>query len=165
MVERLAKQLGLSFSRPWFKNYEVAEAKVGEHRLYLLKPLTYMNRSGDAIERFFWKKNLPFDHLLVAVDQMDLPPGEFRLKLKGGDAGHNGLKSVMHYTQPENFKRLYLGIGRPEDGTSVVDHVLGEPTAEQAQAIQQAASQAAELVPRILEWGWEKAIHEFNRRS
>lgn len=165
LVEELARFLGLSFKRPLFKNYEYIRTEVGEHEFFFLKPLTYMNRSGDAVERFLWKSNLGWDSLLVAVDQMDLPLGQLRLKLKGGDAGHNGLKSLMAYAEGESFKRLYIGIGRPASGSLVTDHVLTPPEDHERAEMAQAVCRARDAVLSIPAIGWEKAMNEINQRT
>lgn len=94
-------------------------AKVGD-RARLVQPLTYMNRSGQVLRYF---GNTP---LVVVCDQMDLPAGRIRLRRGGSTAGHRGLASLIEYKGDGDFIRLYIGIGRPKRGETVIDHVLGE---------------------------------------
>ncbi len=96
-----------------------------EHGVVLVKPLTYMNRSGRVIPRLLRRFSAPLDHLVVVVDNMDLPPGEIRMKRRGGPTTHNGLKSIDEALESTEYPRLYIGVGRPSTGESVVDHVLG----------------------------------------
>ena len=91
----------------------------------LVKPLTYMNRSGRVIPWLLRRFSVPLDQLVVVVDNMDLPPGEIRMKRRGGSTTHNGLKSIDETLKSTEYSRLYIGVGRPEPGESVIDHVLG----------------------------------------
>jgi PTH1 family peptidyl-tRNA hydrolase len=95
----------------------------GDEAIILIQPLTYMNNSGDIINEI---DNFVKEEMVVICDQMDLPVGSIRIKMGGGDAGHNGLKSIINNLDGFNgFTRIYVGIGRPKMGESVVDHVLG----------------------------------------
>lgn len=99
----------------------------------LIKPLTYMNRSGDILAHFPLVKA---EDLIVICDQMDLPLGMIRIRKKGGDAGHNGLKSIISNLDGERgFIRIYVGIGRPAEGVSVPDHVLGKDPDQETRQI------------------------------
>ena len=126
LIELLSEQLVLSLKKPLFRQYEYAGDFSGTNSLHLIKPLTYMNRSGDIMPGLLRRKKISTESLLIITDNMDLPPGKVRMKASGSSAGHNGLKSIIHNVGSGNFFRLYIGVGRPEKGTSVVDHVLGE---------------------------------------
>lgn len=180
VLQHLADLLGLSFSQALFSPYARAECRL--HRLSelwpdlsyaedavlsLIKPLTYMNRSGEVFPRLIeaWeRKSLTVAKPVVVVDQMDLLPGELRFKSKGGTAGHNGLKSLVSFIA-EDFYPLYVGIGRPADGIAVVDHVLGTPLGAEAEAIHLACERAARSLAICLSRGIEAAMHETNRKS
>lgn len=163
-VEAVADRLGLSFRKPLFKNYLLAVKKWENHTLFLLKPLTYMNLSGAAVVPFLAKHQLPNENLLVALDQMDLPPGRARIKPKGSNAGHNGLKSLESCLKSSEFKRLYLGIGRPSNG-KIIEHVLGVPDPRDKALIQGQVNQAAESFLKVFSEGWEAAFNEINTRN
>lgn len=180
VIQHLADLLGLSFSQPLFSPFarvEFPAARLTElwpdldfpegSLVSLIKPLTFMNRSGDVIPGLLasWeKKSMVVERPVVIVDQMDLPPGELRFKSKGGTAGHNGLKSLVSYLE-EDFFPLYVGIGRPEAGIAVVDHVLGTPVGPEADALQLACKRATRSLALCLSKGIEAAMHETNRKS
>jgi PTH1 family peptidyl-tRNA hydrolase len=144
------------WKKPFFKPYLESKIVRPQGDLLLVKPLTYMNRSGDAAVR------IPFleaDQLVVVVDNMDLSPGRIRLKRGGGDAGHNGLKSLQARLETTSYLRLYIGIGRPNQGT-VIDHVLGR--IPQSDAIYQGIEKACEALLLISEIGVDKAMMRIN---
>ena len=114
--------------------------------LILLRWGGFMNHSGAAVPHLRRRYRLNPRQLLVVVDNMDLPPGRCRLRMGGGDAGHNGLKSLIAAWGGGGFRRLYIGVGRPSRGTSVVEHVLGRPEGRDAAAVEGACGRAARAV-------------------
>lgn len=126
-LERLAEKWGVSFRKRFFREYGEAMAMREGIRFILIKPVTFMNRSGRVIPDLLARYSLSPSDLLVVVDNMDLLPGSCRLKKKGSSAGHNGLKSIMSATGTGEFMRLYIGVGRPGKEDTVIDHVLGVP--------------------------------------
>ncbi len=139
-VERIAALKGMKLRKRCFRLYRRASAG----NLTLVEPLTYMNSSGDVVE-----ENLkPGDEMVVIVDQMDLPPGRIRIRRGGGSAGHNGLKSIIA-AHGSDFIRIYVGIGRPQEGTSVTDHVLTRFNETDRALVDQAEERAAEAVLRL----------------
>ncbi|EGL81862.1 Peptidyl-tRNA hydrolase [Caldalkalibacillus thermarum TA2.A1] len=121
-VDRLAEKLGISINQEKWRSL-VGETSVSGEKVLLLKPLTYMNRSGEAVievVRFF---QCPVEDVLVIYDDLDLPFGTMRLRLKGGHGGHNGVRSLIDHLGSQTFKRIRMGIGRPENG-DVVHYVL-----------------------------------------
>jgi PTH1 family peptidyl-tRNA hydrolase len=125
--------------------------------LWLLEPMTFMNRSGQsvaALARFF--KIAP-DEILVAHDELDLPAGEARLKKGGGHAGHNGLRDIHAQLGSPDYWRLRLGIGHPGDRQEVANWVLKKPSAEQRDALQQAIERSLKALPDLLAGQMDKA--------
>ena len=102
-----------------------AKARVGDHELHLLNPTTFMNRSGAAVAALTQFFKLTPDNLLVAHDELDLPPGQSRYKTGGGHGGHNGLRDTIAHLGTNDFQRLRLGIGHPGDSRKVTGFVLG----------------------------------------
>ncbi len=144
-IEKVAAQKGLRLRKRCFRCYRRAVLDD----LVLVEPLTYMNNSGLAVP-----DNIPSDGRMVVIsDQMDLPPGRIRIKRGGSSAGHNGLKSMIAAYGPD-FIRVYIGIGRPEEGQTVVDHVLSRYSDADRALVDEAESRAAEAVLRI--YGGEK---------
>ncbi|GGY08482.1 aminoacyl-tRNA hydrolase [Paludibacterium paludis] len=130
---------------------EVARVALPDGRdLWLLKPMTFMNLSGQsvvALARFF--KILP-DEILVVHDELDLPPGAARFKQGGGHGGHNGLKDIIARLGSPAFWRLRVGIGHPGDKAEVANFVLKKPRAEEQQAIDEALVKALDVLPQAL---------------
>jgi PTH1 family peptidyl-tRNA hydrolase len=135
----------------------VGRGKVGGEDLVLLLPHTYMNLSGLSVRQAVRQLGIPAQDLVVVVDDLDLPPGELRLRLKGGSGGHNGLRSVIESLGTEEFPRLRLGIGRPE-GHRVVEHVLGYFTPREHALVRDAVERAVVVLEWVAAEGVEAAV-------
>ena len=131
----------------------------------LVEPLTFMNRSGRVLGPVFSKTGLGRDNLLVVCDSLDLPAGRFRLKKRGGSAGHNGLKSIIAGLGSEEFMRLYVGIGRPADGQGVIDWVLSRPLDAELAAIESTCQLAAQAVLALVSRPIESVMNEVNAKN
>lgn len=140
-LERIAELKGVRLKKRLLKPYRLAS--FSSHTL--VEPLTYMNNSGRVIPHLVKAD----DKVIIIVDQMDLPPGKIRIRTKGGSAGHNGLKSVIE-NYGEDFIRVYIGVGRPAEGVSVVEHVLTEFSESDQLLVNKAVQEAAERVIDIL---------------
>ena len=137
-VDELARQLGVSFTLDKRFFAEVASAHVEGRKVLLVKPMNYMNNSGQglsAVARFF---KIETTKILVAHDELDLPPGHIRLKRGGGHGGHNGLRDSVAKLGSGDFWRLRIGIGHPGHKNAVSNYVLKRATAEQQQLIDEA---------------------------
>lgn len=141
-----------------------AEVTLGSDRLVLVKPLTFVNRSGDVIPRLLKKFQATPADLLVVFDQMDLAPGRMRLKPHGSAAGHNGLKSIDQALGNGFYHRLAIGVGRPSSSAEVVDHVLGAPSSEDLAVIQETLDRVVPAVNGVWFRGWESMINAVNQR-
>ncbi len=150
LVEALARRAGAALrEEPRFRA-RLARAEVHGRDLRLLEPLTYMNRSGEAVAAVARFYRYPPEAILVAHDDLDLPPGAVRLKRGGGHGGHNGLRDVIARLGSRDFFRLRLGIGHPGPGADVVGYVLSRPPAAERAAIEAAIEAALEALPDIL---------------
>ena len=163
-VDRLAGALGVTFAAESKFGGEIA--KAGEIRI--LKPSTFMNLSGRAVamsSRFF---GIDSDAILVVHDELDLKPGEVKMKLGGGVAGHNGLRDINAQLGSPDFWRLRFGIGHPRDSEhphqQVVDFVLHPPRADERTAIDDALTRALALWPAIAAGNMEHAMQELHTR-
>lgn len=139
-------------------------------KIRLLKPLTYMNRSGQAIRAVTDWYKLPPESVLVIYDDMDLPLGKIRLRLSGSAGGHNGMKSAIAHLSTQNFPRLRIGIGRPQDRTSsndpaAVSHVLGRFSSAETKLMSEVLQLVVECVELSLKQGVEKAMNRYNNRT
>jgi len=112
---------------PWKKKFHgaLAEGILGGQKVWLLKPQTFMNESGRSVGEAVRFHNIPLERVFVFYDELDLEPGKVRVKLGGGAAGHNGIRSIAAHITPD-FKRVRLGIGHPGDKNMVMPHVLGD---------------------------------------
>ena len=112
---------------PWRKKFqgELSEGSLGGEKVLLLKPQTFMNESGRSVGEAVRFHNIPLDHVFVFYDELDLEPGKVRVKLGGGAAGHNGIRSIAQHITPD-FMRVRLGIGHPGVKDMVMPHVLGD---------------------------------------
>jgi len=149
-----------------------AKASTGGGDLWLLKPETFMNVSGQAVAALAGYYKIAASDILVAHDELDLPPGGVKLKFGGGLSGHNGLKSIAASIGTQDFWRLRIGIGHPRDNAAseseVVDYVLHAPRAEEQTAIDTALARAIEVWPRIIADEMEAAmlaLHTVNRET
>lgn len=140
-IEKIAAQENVKLRKRCFSFYKWAHINSDT----LIQPLTYMNNSGNIIPALHIGEN----DLIVICDQMDLPCGKIRIRRGGGSAGHNGLKSIIaNYSS--DFIRVYIGVGRPAEGVSVVDHVLSQFSEEDASLVERATDEAAKAVIDIL---------------
>ncbi|MEO0825614.1 MAG: aminoacyl-tRNA hydrolase [Cyanobacteria bacterium J06639_14] len=169
VVDRLAyRWQGTLPEHKRFKG-KYGEIRVAGQKIGLLKPLTFMNRSGQSVRAVVdWYKLSPND-VMVVYDDMDLPVGKLRLRLAGSAGGHNGMKSIIAHIGTQDFPRLRLGIGATEkagdrDG-AVVSHVLGRFAPGEAEQIKEVVELSADAVERSLKDGVEKAMSLFNGRT
>ncbi len=131
----------------------------------LLKPNTYMNLSGKAVSYWLQKEKIPQSNLLVLVDDIALPFGTLRLRAKGSDAGHNGLKNLNEVLGNQNYARLRFGIGDNYSKGKQIDHVLGEWTAKEAQHLDLLCEKSIEIIQAYGTMGLDRTMNTFNKKS
>ncbi len=139
--------------------------KISASPIWLMVPGSYMNLSGQpvqAVQQFY--KILPKETLVIH-DELDLPPGEIRLKLNGGDGGHNGLKSLIQHMQTKEFYRLRVGIGHPGDRDRVADYVLSRPNKSDEASIQDALAFALPEFEKIIDGQIDKAMQVLHTKK
>lgn len=166
VVDLLARRTQIS----WSENRKF-QAFLGEgfaptaDKLRLLKPLTYMNRSGQAIRAVIDWYKLPPESVLIVYDDLDLPVGRLRLRLSGSAGGHNGMKSAIAHLGTQNFPRLRIGIGKSEIDQDTVSHVLGKFSPQESLLMSEVLQLAADAVEFALKQGVEKAMSLYNNRQ
>jgi PTH1 family peptidyl-tRNA hydrolase len=163
VVDALAERLKAPAFREKFSG---VFARVTEPDLVLLKPLTYMNLSGESVQAAMKFFKVGLQDVLVVHDELDLPYGDNRLKVGGGTAGHNGLKSMVQHCGGDGFGRLRIGIGRPRNGgaDAVVSHVLGDFSSSERATLPDVLDHAALGVASVLDKGLAQAMNAFNTR-
>jgi PTH1 family peptidyl-tRNA hydrolase len=157
LLDVLAARHGGRFRMERKFNAEVAMLSIAGNDVRLLKPATFMNRSGQPIQAAATYLKIPPECILVAHDDLDLPPGVARLKHGGGAGGHNGLRDAIAHLGPA-FWRLRLGIGHPGNRAEVIDYVLNRASREEEALIRGAVEDAAEVIPVLLGSGDQPAM-------
>jgi PTH1 family peptidyl-tRNA hydrolase len=160
-VEELARRHGATFRSEPRHKAEVARARIADTDLWLVKPISFMNHSGDPTRSLATFYKVPVESLLVAYDELDFAPGTVRLKQGGGAAGHNGMRSMIAQ-MGDAFWRLRIGIGHPGDRSRVLDYVLGRPAPDDGRLIEDAIAVAAEVVPILLKDGAQIAMNRLH---
>ena len=163
LVDELARQGNSTFRRESKFFGEVCEVSLGAHRVRLLKPETFMNRSGQSILALAQFYKLPVDSVLVVHDEIDLPTGTLRLKLGGGHGGHNGLRDIS-LRLGSNFARLRIGVGHPGHKDNVHDYVLHTPRREQEETLHSSLDEALEMIPQIVAGEFKQVMNVLHRR-
>lgn len=144
----------------------VAEVRIGTARVVLAFPQTFYNEAGSAARLLLERHGVDDLHRLVVVhDEMDLPPGKLKVKIGGGLAGNNGLKSIKAHLKTDDFVRVRVGIGKPPGRQEGVDHVLRRPGKAEKAELEVAMAEAADAVEMILAEGAEAAQTRFNQRA
>ncbi len=163
-VDALATDGRSSFrAEPKFQG-ELTRITLGGADLRLLKPLTYMNRSGQSVGRVARYFDLAPAQILVAHDELDLPVGTVRLKWSGGHAGHNGLRDTVASLGTQDFWRLRIGIAHPGDRTLVTGYVLGRPSRADAELIMDALSEVQALLAELAQGRFQLAMSRLHRQ-
>jgi peptidyl-tRNA hydrolase, PTH1 family len=141
----------------------VAQWAENDQTFLLAKPLTYMNRSGEAVKQLLQGFSATPEDLVVVCDDLDLPFGRIRVRSGGGSGGHLGLASILDNVAGAPFGRVRIGVGRPPEGITPVDYVLGSFDAEQSDRLHEIIDRAADAVLTLLHDGPEAAMRRFNR--
>ena len=158
-VDELARRHDGAFRHESRYQGAVARVRVGDQELWLLKPTTFMNKSGTAVRSLATFYKVPVEEILVAYDELDFLPGVVRLKQGGGAAGHNGVTDIMAQ-MGESFWRLRIGIGKPPGRG--IEHVLSRPSVEEERLIRHSLTAAADALPLLLEQGPQKTMNQLH---
>jgi len=160
IADALAARLGTSFAT---KRYgDVATGRIKNAQVVLLKPSTYMNLSGEAVRYWMSTERITIDHILVLVDDLALPFGTLRLKGKGSDAGHNGLKNIAQLLGSQAYPRLRFGIGNDYPQGKQIDYVLGSFHSEEEARLPQLIEYACEAAAAFCLEGITSAMNKYN---
>lgn len=143
---------------------DIATIRVKNKQLLLLKPSTYMNLSGNAVRYWQQKENIPIENILVIVDDIALPFGAIRIKQRGSDAGHNGLKNIAAMLGTDAYPRLRIGIGNDFPRGCQIDYVLGKFTPEQEKLLPERINIAVDAIKTIALAGINIAMNQYNNK-
>ncbi len=152
-----------SFDKKMFGKYYISKLIISDDIFYIVKPQTFMNKSGEVFNKIYRATGVEKDKTIVVVDNMDLEIGLSRLKFGGGTAGHNGLKSIVSYIG-NSFYRLYLGVGRPNEHSNVVSHVLGKLSNSELDILENVNTKCCNSLLSFSEKGKNRVINEINTK-
>ena len=160
VLDKMAESAGVSFED---KRYGyVAETSIKGRKVFLLKPTTYMNLSGNAVRYWLQKENIDQKRLLVVVDDLSIPLGDYRLKGNGSNGGHNGLGNIQQLIG-QQYARLRMGIGNDFQRGQQVDWVLGKYTDEDMRTLQPSSDEAVEIIRSFVLAGLDITMNQFNK--
>jgi peptidyl-tRNA hydrolase, PTH1 family len=160
VVDELAARHRLSFGRRAYRA-DVAEGRIADEDVLLLKPQTFMNGSGESVGRASRDLGLDPEDVVVIYDDLDLAVGRIRVRGTSGAGGHHGVESLIEVLGSRDFPRVRVGIGRPSGG-EMIDYVLAPPTLEEASVLGESVERAADAVETVLAEGVARAMSRFN---
>lgn len=163
VIDELVKRHHWQLNKKKFKGIYALESLAGE-KVLLLKPQTYMNLSGESISAIMKYYQIELEDLLVIYDDLDLPAGKIRLRTKGGHGGHNGVRNTIDHLGTKDFKRIRIGIGRPETNIPIMDYVLGNFSKEEEVAVKGSIEKSADACEAwIRGTDFLEVMNEYNR--
>ena len=160
VADELANKLGATFEDK--RNGFVAEASIKGRKVFIMKPTTYMNLSGNAVRYWLQKENIDQSRMLVVVDDLSIPLGDFRLKATGSNGGHNGLGNIQQLIG-QQYARLRMGIGADFQQGQQVDWVLGKYDDEDMKTLQPSIDMAVEIIKSFVLAGLNITMNQFNK--
>ncbi|MFC7372310.1 aminoacyl-tRNA hydrolase [Fictibacillus iocasae] len=161
VIDQLAEEMNIPLQQSKFKGLYGTGIVKGE-KVFLLKPLTFMNLSGECIGPFMDYFNIPVEDMVVIYDDLDTAPGKLRLRAKGSAGGHNGMKSMIAHLGTQEYKRIRFGIGRPTNAQPVPDFVLGRFSKEEQPSVQDGIEKSAKACEAFLTETFENVMNRFN---
>lgn len=163
-VDEIARRAGVDLTKKKFRGL-YGEGFLSGEKLILLKPETYMNRSGESVSEAAVFYNISPTDIIIIHDEMDLPAGTLRVKAGGGSAGHNGIRSIIDRLGSPEFVRIRIGIGKPDEKSGGAAHVLSRFGSGEGDAVKASVERAADAVLELIENGLERTMNKFNVRS
>ena len=165
VIDELAEKYNISVMT--VKNRAlVGKGTIEGQKVILVKPITFMNASGESIRPLAdYYKIDPQEELIVISDDITLAPGQIRIRKKGSSGGHNGLKSIIRHLGSEDFKRIRVGVGEKPKGYDLVDYVLGHFSGEEKKLMEEGCARAAEAARMMLTGDTDRAMNEYNRKT
>lgn len=161
VIDMLAEKYNISIDIAKHKGL-LGKGIIEGQRVVLVKPMTYMNNSGECVREVMDYYKLTIDNIIVIFDDINLEPGKLRLRPRGSAGGHNGIKSIIAYLKSEEFKRIKFGVGNKPKGWDLVDWVLGQFPDEWSADLKEGKQKACEAVRWIISEGIESGMNHFN---
>ncbi|WP_027092141.1 aminoacyl-tRNA hydrolase [Cohnella thermotolerans] len=164
VVDELARRWNISVNQNKCKAL-IGEARVGGEKVALIKPMTYMNLSGESVRAFMDYYKAKLEDMIVVYDDLDTETGRIRLRYQGSAGGHNGIKSIIQHTGTQTFNRIRMGISRPKPGVQVVDYVLAPFSKAEQPEVRRMVEDACDAVEFALGHPFEETMAKFNGKS
>ncbi len=164
VVDELGKRVGIDIKKNKFQSF-YGEGFVEANKVLLLKPQTYMNRSGEAVTSAADFYKIPLENIIVIHDEMDVSLGRILIKPGGGSAGNNGIKSIISYLGSKEFIRVRIGIGKPGAKSDGSSHVLSSFSKSESSMVEDSIVTAADAVLEIIQNGFQSAMNKYNSKS
>jgi PTH1 family peptidyl-tRNA hydrolase len=161
VVDRLAEEENIDFSKKKFKGL-IGEGRIGNEKVILLKPQTYMNLSGESVRELCDFYHLTAEDIIVVYDDISLPPGGLRIREKGSAGGHNGIKNIILHMNTDKFVRVKVGVGDKPKGWDLADYVLSCFAEDIQPIMNESVKKAAEAVKIIISDGVREAMNKCN---
>ncbi|AZN38903.1 aminoacyl-tRNA hydrolase [Paenibacillus albus] len=162
VVDMLAKRWGINVSQSKCKGL-IGEGNVGGTKVALIKPMTYMNLSGETVRGFMDYFKADLEDAIIVYDDMDTVTGKIRLRYQGSAGGHNGIKSIIQHTGTQNFNRIRLGISRPQPGMSISDYVLSNFPKSEGDLLKSMVEESCDAAEFALTNTFERTMAKYNR--
>ena len=166
IIDSLARDMGIEFNK--VKSYYslISRGMINNYKVMLVKPQTFMNLSGRAVNRVVSYYKIPFQDLLIVYDDLNLELGQVRIRKKGSSGGHKGIESIMQYLNSEDIPRLRIGVGNPSLNYNFdcVSYVLSNFNNDEEDKIAEVIQLSTEAIKTIIEDGFEKAMRKYNRK-
>ncbi len=160
-LDHLSKRHALPFNKSRGR-VQIARGEIAGREVMLVKPQTYMNLSGQAVSSLMRKFGIPLGDLVVIYDDLDLPLGKTRLRSSGSSGMHKGVESIISSLASQDFPRIRVGIGHPEEEGDTIDYVLSDFTPEEREVIEESIAKVADLIHCLIAEGIEAAMNRFN---
>ena len=160
-INKLAKQYNIEINKNKFQGL-YQDGIIEGQKVKLVKPQTFMNLSGDSIREYMQFYKIDIENVIVVYDDMDIEPGTIKIRKKGNSGGHNGIKSIIENLGTNEFSRIRIGIGKPEDKDRQIDYVIGKVSEEEMLKLQEGTEKAKEALIEIIKNGIDSAMNKFN---
>ena len=161
-LDRIAVEQNIEIKKLKYKAL-LGDTVIGGHRCLLVKPQTFMNNSGEAVRDIANFYKIPPEKIIVIFDDISLPCGKLRIRRKGTDGGHNGIKSIIYHLNSDNFPRIKVGIGaKPHPDYNLADWVLSTFSKDDMELLMQAIQKSCDVLPDILDGNIDKAMNKAN---
>lgn len=158
-IDKISSRYNIDLNRTKFKGM-YGEGFINSEKVILLKPLTYMNLSGESLREITSFYKIKSENIIVIYDDVDLEPGRVRIRKKGSSGGHNGIKSILYHLENEDFIRIKLGVGKAE--RDMISHVLGKFNLEDQEKIQEVLNCTIDIIDTIIKESVDSAMNKYN---